>query len=165
MKDAYQWTYLCGSPCLFAKFLCLLYIVSDQKIIKDGPGFHLGIQYKQFYIKLCNGDSVYQSIMTSNFHRKNLLMVYRWLMANHKNIVDTAGLHVFITVIWNFFFLIKTFLLPIKLYLPQVQSNNSNIVIFVNSVIWCVIWVVNLRMHPRSFVARVVNLLRFPFTL
>lgn len=50
-------------------------------------------------------------------------------------------------------------------YLPQVQTDNPNVVKFVNQVIWCVFWVVNLRMLPCSFVVGVVNLFRFPFTL
>lgn len=50
-------------------------------------------------------------------------------------------------------------------YLPQVQSNHANAVIFIDLGIWRVFRVVNLRVDPLALVGRIVDLLGLPLTL
>ena len=50
-------------------------------------------------------------------------------------------------------------------YLPQIQAQDSNVVKLVNGCIGAVLRIVDLWVHPRSFVVRIVYLLGFPFSL
>lgn len=50
-------------------------------------------------------------------------------------------------------------------YLPQVQSNHADAVVFIDVGIRRVLRVVNLRVDPLALVGRIVDLLRLPLTL
>lgn len=50
-------------------------------------------------------------------------------------------------------------------YLPQVESNHTDAVAFIDLRISCVLWVVNLRVGPLAFVGRIVDLSGLPLTL
>lgn len=52
-----------------------------------------------------------------------------------------------------------------KTCLPQIKSNHSNVVKFVNGAIRRVVRVVNFRMHPVALVVGIINLLWLPFSL
>lgn len=49
--------------------------------------------------------------------------------------------------------------------LPQIQAENANAVELVDGGIGAVFGVIDLRVHPGSFVVGVVNLLGFPLAL
>lgn len=51
------------------------------------------------------------------------------------------------------------------LYLPQVQADVTEVVVFVEVLVLGVLGVVNLRVDPLALVSRVVNLLRLPLSL
>ena len=72
---------------------------------------------------------------------------------------------------WNliFFLLFWSRCLEWKLqnvsYLPQIKTDGTNIIILVQRVISFILWVINFRVDPFTFVVRIVNLFGFPFTL
>lgn len=50
-------------------------------------------------------------------------------------------------------------------HLPQVKSNHTNAVVFIDLRISCVLRVVSLRVDPLALVGRIVDLSGFPLTL
>lgn len=50
-------------------------------------------------------------------------------------------------------------------HLPDIQSNDTNIFVAVDTEVWPVIWIVDLRMRPNPSIIWVINLSRFPFPL
>ncbi len=52
-----------------------------------------------------------------------------------------------------------------KPYLPNIQSQNTNVVKFVNGVVFSVFRVVNFGVNPGAFVVGVVDLFWFPLAL
>lgn len=53
----------------------------------------------------------------------------------------------------------------IETHLPQIQTENTDFIKLVDLGVWAVLGVVDLRVHPDSFVVGVVNLLWFPLSL
>jgi len=51
------------------------------------------------------------------------------------------------------------------MYLPQVQSDHSDAIVFIDFAVSSVFWIINLRVHPFPLVSRIVNLVGFPLTL